>query len=203
MWQFCTAIGKGNHDNTPYNVLCCGEPLNFPSQLHRLSRFRRHNPYSTINFSFGVKFDPTAAWWPLLPGSQVVTSTPIVFTYNYQTTVPAALFTTMEQPIMDPTPENLQSWTKPSTPAPLRLKTVLKPLAEKNSSSSRSRLKAINWSPTTSAWVEDCVTNPARKEHHNSETNPVRIDSRKVHKTVTFDSAHDAAPNIDTGPLVC
>jgi hypothetical protein len=44
MWQFCTAIGKGNHNNTPYNVLCCGEPLNFFSQLQRLSRFRRHNP---------------------------------------------------------------------------------------------------------------------------------------------------------------
>jgi hypothetical protein len=40
MWQFCTVIGKGNHENTPYNVLCCSEPPNFPSQLHRLSRFR-------------------------------------------------------------------------------------------------------------------------------------------------------------------
>jgi hypothetical protein len=105
----------------------------------------------------------------------------------------------MEQPVMDPTPENLQSWIKPTTPSPLRLNTVLKPLAEKKSSSSRSKLKAINWSPTTHALVEDCITNSVRKEHHNSETNPVRIDSWKVHKTVTFDSALDAAAqDIDT-----
>jgi hypothetical protein len=50
MWQFCRTIGKGNHDNTPYNVLCCGELPNFQSQLQRLSRFRRHNPYSSNKF---------------------------------------------------------------------------------------------------------------------------------------------------------
>jgi hypothetical protein len=43
----------------------------------------------------------------LQPGSQVPTSTPIVLTYNDQTTVPAALFTTMEQQVMDPTPRKL------------------------------------------------------------------------------------------------
>ncbi len=92
MWQFSTAIGKGNHNNTPYNVLCCGEPPNFFSQLQRLSRFRRHNPYSAINFTFVVPLDPTAAWWPMLPGSQVPTTNTIVLTYNDHTTVPAALF---------------------------------------------------------------------------------------------------------------
>jgi hypothetical protein len=42
------------------------------------------------------------------------------------------------------------------------------------------------------------VSNPARKEHNTSGTNPMRIDSPKVHKTVTFNSALDAIPNIDT-----
>jgi hypothetical protein len=105
MWQFCTAIGNGNHDNTPYNVLFCGEPPNFLSQLQRLSRFRRHNPYSTINFTFIVPLDPTAARWPMLLGSQVPTTNTIVLTYNDHTTVPAALFSTMELPVMEPIPQ--------------------------------------------------------------------------------------------------
>jgi hypothetical protein len=55
MWQFCRTIGQGNHDNTPYNVLCCGKPPNFVSKLQRLSRLRRH----TQRISLHVHVMPT------------------------------------------------------------------------------------------------------------------------------------------------
>jgi hypothetical protein len=199
MWQFCRTIGKGNHDNTPYNVLCCGEPPNFQSQLQRLSRFRRHNPYRTIHFTFAVPFDPTVAWWHMLPGKQVITPTHIVLTYNDQTTILAALLATFQQQTMDPTPDNLPTSIAPSPAPPISLNTVLTPLAMKKNTSSRSQLKAINWSSPTSVKVGDYVTNPVRnisRKVHNlwpptstvggSETNPVRNNSRKVHKKLTF-----------------
>jgi hypothetical protein len=61
-------------------------------------------------------------------------------------------------------------------------------------------LKAINQSPSTQAeFVDNCVSNPAwkehktrvfnpaRKEHVPSELSPLRFDTQKVHKTVIFD----------------
>ena len=142
--------------------MSCGKPPHFSSQLTRLNRYRRYNPQSPINFTFVVPIDPTAAWWHLLPGSQVPTTLPIVLTYNDQTTVPAALFTTVDLHITDPTPKNLQSWSgcspEPtnnlSPPSQPRLNTVLLPSALKKSTSSRSRLKAISRSSPT---VIHCV----------------------------------------------
>ncbi len=180
LWQFCKTIGKGNHNNISYNVLCCGIPPNFSSQLTRLNRYRRYNPHSPMNFTFVVPIDPTATWWPLLPGRQVPTTIPIVLTYNDQTTVPAALFTTVDLQMTDPTPKNLQSWSgcspEPtnnlSPPSPPHLNTVLLPSALKKSTSPRSRLKAISRSPPTvmpcEVKVEDCVPKPVekhRKDH--------------------------------------
>jgi hypothetical protein len=138
MWQFCRTIGKGNHNNTPYNVLCCGTPPNFPRHLHKLSVFRLNNPYSAINFTFVVPLDPTAAWWHKLPRNQVITLTPIVLTYGDQSTIPAALFTTIQQPSMDPTPDDSPTSIIPPKPTLISLNTVLTPPALEMTTSTRS-----------------------------------------------------------------
>jgi hypothetical protein len=39
MWQFCRTIGKGNHNNTSYNILCCGVPPKFHDHLQKLAMF--------------------------------------------------------------------------------------------------------------------------------------------------------------------
>jgi hypothetical protein len=96
MWQFCRIVGKGNHNNTSYNILCNGIPPKFHDHLLTLAKFRRHNPNSPIRFTFIVPFDTKAPWWTSLPGNWVITPAPIVLTYDDNKTVDAAIYTTVE-----------------------------------------------------------------------------------------------------------
>jgi hypothetical protein len=75
MWQFCRTVGKRSHNNTSYNILCCGTPPKFHDHLLKLAKFRRHNPNTPIRFTFIVT---NAPWWTSLPGNRVITPTPIV-----------------------------------------------------------------------------------------------------------------------------
>jgi hypothetical protein len=143
MWQFCRTIGKCNHNNTMYNILCCGTPPNFQKHLQKFRPFRRYNRHSSINFTFIVPFDTSAPLWHMLPSKAIITPAPIVFTYGDQSTISAALFSTVEQHHMLHNTDDVSMGNNPSSSTPPSLNALI---PESETSSTRSQLKALNWS---------------------------------------------------------
>jgi hypothetical protein len=67
----------------------------FLTSPSKLRAFRQNNPHSPINLTFIVPFDTNAPWWHMLSGEQIITPAPIVLIFSDQSTITAALFSTV------------------------------------------------------------------------------------------------------------